>query len=313
MVSNGERLRDMSEANRTDRPAAPNRRRLLLAVAALAVVALAAGGWGIYRWQSQAHHASALASCQQSSTRLATELKKPEQKEIVEARTVQSEQVADSSVVTAFAAASKTDADANISSCDAGLSTEELQGAADRMNDAAQAREAWSRKASKVAKAVLDARNAKTLEDAKSALKAKQGEGSARLTQTEGQVADNSTREQLQQALDAAGKVNSADPADYNKAQADIQAALDAVNASAEAQAQAAAAAQAAARAPSPVYRNGGSYAPSAPQYSAPAPAAPAAPSAPSGSGGDSSWREKLQNQQQVGGACNSAGVCGIG
>lgn len=297
-----------------DKAGRPDRRRwLLLAAAAVVVVAVAAGA-GLYRWQSARAHQAAISSCQEAASRVSKAIKAGDPKQVSEARAVQSTQVADVKVVTAFSSAAKSSRMDKPASCDASMDTSTLTQAAQHMDSQANERERWSGKAAKAAQAVLASRDEKNLADARQSLKAKIEEGSARLAQTDGQVADNATREQLQQAVNAAGQVNSSNPGDYQQAQAAIQAALDAVNASAEAQMQAqAAAAQAAAPAPSPAHRNGGSYAPGTPHYSNPAPAAPAAPSAPGGSGGDDSWREKLQNQQQVGGACNSAGVCGIG
>lgn len=296
-----------------DRAGRPDRRRwLLLAAVAVVVVAVAAGA-GLYRWQSARAHQAAVSSCREAASRVSKAIKAGDPKQVAEARAVQSTQVSDAKVVTAFSSAAKSSRMDKPASCDASNDTSTLTQAAQHMDSQAKERERWSDKASKAAKAVLASRDEKNLADARQSLKAKIEEGSARLAQTDGQVADNATRDQLQQAVNAASQVDSSNPGDYQQAQAAIQAALDAVNASAQAQMQAQAAAQAAAPAPSPAHRNGGSYAPSTPHYSNPAPAAPAAPSAPGGSGGDSSWREKLQNQQQVGGACNSAGVCGIG
>lgn len=296
-----------------DKAGRPDRRRwLLLAAVAVVVVAVAAGA-GLYRWQSARAHQAAVSSCQEAASRVSKAIKAGDPKLVAEARAVQSTHVSDTKVVTAFSSAAKSSRMDKPASCDASNDTSTLTQAAQHMDSQAKERERWSDKAAKAAKAVLASRDEKNLADARQSLKAKIEEGSARLAQTDGQVADNATRDQLQQAVNAASQVDSSNPGDYQQAQAAIQVALDAVNASAQAQMQAQAAAQAAAPAPSPAHRNGGSYAPSTPHYSNPAPAAPATPSAPGGSGGDSSWREKLQNQQQVGGACNSAGVCGIG
>lgn len=296
----------------TDKAGRPDRRRWLPLVAAAVVVVAVVAGSGLYRWQSARAHQAAVSSCREAASRVSKAIKAGDPKQVSEARVVQGTQVADAQVVTAFSSAAKSSRMDKPASCDASIDTSTLTQAAQHMDSQAKERERWSDKAVKAAKAVLASRDEKNLADARQSLKAKIEEGSARLAQTDGQVADNATRDQLQQAVNSAGQVNSSNPGDYQQAQAAIQTALDAVNASAEAQTQAAAA-QAAAPAPSPAYRNGGSYAPSTPHYSNPAPAAPAAPSAPGGSGGDDSWREKLQNQQQVGGACNSAGVCGIG
>ncbi|RBP98733.1 hypothetical protein CRD59_07505, partial [Bifidobacterium xylocopae] len=147
---------------------------------------------------------------------------------------------------------------------------------------------------------------------------------SARLAQTEGQVADNATREQLRQALDAAGKVQSNKPDDYRKAQAAIQAALDAVNASAQTQAEAAAqAAQAqqaaqASQAPAQIrpqatapYHQGAAPGGSGGGYRGGAPAP--APASPAPAGGGESWKSKLPPLDTSHHGCNDAGVCGIG
>ncbi|RBP98801.1 hypothetical protein CRD59_07230, partial [Bifidobacterium xylocopae] len=136
-----------------------------------------------------------------------------------EARKVQGDQVADAKTVSDYQRAVKAITKVKPVSCDASQSTADLRAAARRMDAAAARRDDQAKAVERAAKAVLASRGAKSLADARAALKAKQDEGSARLAQTEGQVADNATREQLRQALDAAGKVQSNKPDDYRKAQ----------------------------------------------------------------------------------------------
>ncbi|KFI40712.1 hypothetical protein BACT_1419 [Bifidobacterium actinocoloniiforme DSM 22766] len=282
------------------------------------VVASFASGWGLYRWNVEKHN-EALTECRQAETRLTTTAKTGETKLLAEARMVRTDQVVDAGTVTAFQKDALPAEPVKPATCQASQDETALRAAAERMDTQADSRKAAIAKAERAAKAVLASRDAKSLADAKAALKAKQDEGSARLAQTDGQVADDATRERLLQALDAAGKVSSSKPSDYQQAQAAIQAALDQVNASAQAKAEADAQA---AQQPAPSYGGvgsapsyrppanrgggGGGYAP------APAPApAPAAHAAPQGGG--SSAQSRLPPLDTNHHGCNPDGSCGIG
>ena len=148
----------------------------------------------------------------------------------------------------------------------------------------------------RAAKAVTASRDAKALEDAKAALDAKKEEAARLLADSDGKVADNATRDGLQQAIDQAGQAKGDQAKAYRDAAAALQAAIDRVNASVQAKSQAdqqaaAQAAQAAqqqaqkqapahgsGRAPARHPAGGGSKPPASPQNSR-----PSAPSAPQG------------------------------
>ncbi|KFI38400.1 hypothetical protein BACT_0306 [Bifidobacterium actinocoloniiforme DSM 22766] len=298
-------------------------RMMALAGAIVVVALLLAAGLG---WWSRDQWRRALADCQQAAAGLSEQAKAREPGLVVQARAVQEGQVTNRETLTALQAAVKGLEPVKPEACQVSQGVAGLRSASERMRDQMNRRQWASVRVQRAAKAVLASRDAKSLADAKAALKAKQDEGSARLAQTDGQVADDATRERLLQALDAAGKVSSSKPSDYQQAQAAIQAALDQVNASAQAKAEAdAQAAQAAQAAPAqavqqsapvqrsaPSYSGGGSsYRPSVNRgggWSAPAPAAPAAPQGGGVSADVNNWMHHMGNP-----VCQKGQACGIG
>lgn len=119
---------------------------------------------------------------------------------------------------------------------------------------------------SKAVKAVTESKAAKTLETAKTNLTAKLDEAAKLLTDSDGKVQDNTTRETLTNAIDAATRLKDAnDATKIDKARKTLEDAINGVNASvqaktdADAQAAAAAAAAAQAQAQS-TYSGGSSY-----------------------------------------------------
>ena len=92
---------------------------------------------------------------------------------------------------------------------------------------------------SKAAKAVIASRDAKALEDARAALDGKKGEASRLLADSDGKVADNATRDGLQQAIGQAGQAKGDGAKAYRDAADALQAAIDRVNASVQAKSQA--------------------------------------------------------------------------
>ena len=200
--------------------------------------------------------------------------------------------------------------------CDASMKTQDLEAAADKAKDLNGRYD----KLDRAAKAVLASRDAKDLDDARTALDAKKEEASRLLGDSDGKVADNTTRETLQQAIGQAEQTKGGKAQAWRDAVGPLQAAVDQVNASMQAKAQAdqqaaEEAAQAAAQQAQavqqarPSYGRGGGGG-----WSAPAPAAPA-PSVPRGgnSSDDFNWEQWLQTQVPLGNGCNSAGVCAIG
>ncbi|BDR54040.1 hypothetical protein KIMH_01510 [Bombiscardovia apis] len=245
------------------------------------------------------------------------------QKEAAKLGEVGEEQVTDPATVEQLRKAGRELAALPKQECAASDSADSLRSGAKKYRQSQEAMDKQAGLLSRAADALARSRDAKALADAKQGLRGKQDEGSKLLADSEGKVADNASRESLQQAIADAGKVDSAQPGDYVKVQANLQGAIDAVNANvqakadADAQAAAAAAAQAAQVAQVPVQR-GQSYQPAyqpaqpAPQASQPAPQAPA-PAA--GGSGDKHYRIGTEHQQGTGGCAigmfgNPTGNC---
>ena len=323
-----------------DPPGKPRPRWLLPVVVAVVVVVVVAGlvGWRVV--ESRRHDA-ALDSCSRAVKTLQDKTGPDRLAQYREAAGIKSDQVKDAKTVVAMARSVK-DAEGikePTIRCKASMSTGDLNAAA------GQARKIDGRYAAvaRAAKAVLASRDAKALDDARTALDGKKGEASRLLADSDGKVADNATRDGLQQAIGQAGQAKGDKAKAYRDAAAALQAAIDRVNASVQAKSQAdqQAAAQAAQAAQQqaqkqPAQRQGttrhrqassnsgrrGSTQSRRPAYrpsgnrggggggSAPAPA-PAAPQ-----GGNSNWRDRLQSGTISNGGkpvCQKGQACGIG
>lgn len=301
-----------------------------IGVGALVVVAVAAGGLGVYVWNTSKQHSDAVATCQQAATQLSKPVKTVA--DVETARTVQAGQVSDPKIVETFLAADKNlkAASAKPLSCDVSLKTSKLREHADTMNRQAGEREKSMSVVVKSADSVLASRDAKSLADAHSKLKTTTDEGVKLLADSEGKVADNATRDRLQEAVNAAGTSLST-VSDVERVQASVSAAMDAVNASMRDKTVAdeqAAAVQAATSTPAwtptptvpaPSYTQPRApqryYAPAAPARPAPAPV-PAAPAQPAPQQGGSSGVSPSVNDwmNQIGKpVCIKGQACGIG
>ena len=245
-----------------------------------------------------------------------------------EAAAISSDQVKDAKTVVDMARAVKNAGGIKPQPvrCDASMTTRELKAAADKAEDLNGKYD----KLDRAAKAVLASRDAKDLDDARAALGAKREEASRLLGDSDGKVADNATREALQNAIGQAGQTKGGKAQAWRDAVGPLQSAIDQVNASMQAKAQAdqqaaEQAAQASAQAAAqPVQQAapsyGGGYTPSyRPSYgqggggggwSAPAPAAPA-PSTPQGN--SQSWNDFLNEPDNSMHGCRPDGGCGIG
>ena len=309
-------------------------------VVAVVVVVVVAGlvGWRVV--ESRRHDA-ALDSCSRAVKNLQDKTGSDRLAQYREAAGIKEDRVKDAKTVVAMARSVK-DAEGikePTIRCNAAMSTGDLNAAAD------QARKIDGKYAAvdRAAKAVTASRDAKTLEDAKAALDGKKGDASRLLADSDGKVADNATRDGLQQAIDQAGQAKGDGAKAYRDAVGALQAAIDRVNASMQAKSQAdqQAAAQAAQAqaAQQPAQRQGttrhrqassnsgrrGSTQSRRPAYrpsgnrgggdsgSSQAPAAPSAPQGGNSSSGGFDWNQWVQNHKPYGQACNSAGVCGIG
>ena len=319
------------------------RPKWLVPVVVAVVVVVVAGlvGWRVV---ANRRHDAALDSCSRAVKTLQAKTGPDRLAGYRQAAGIKSDQVKDAKTVVAMARSVK-DAEGirqQTIRCKASMSTGDLNEAAGR----AEKLDGEYAAVDKAAKAVIASRDAKALEDAKAALDAKKEEASRLLADSDGKVADNATRDGLQQAIGQAGQAKGDQAKAYRDAVGALQAAIDRVNASMQAKSQAdqQAAAQAAQAAQQqaqkqPAQRQGttqrrqassnsgrrGSTQSRRPSYrpsgnrggggggSSQAPAAPSAPQGGNSSSGGFDWNQWVQNHKPYGQACNSAGVCGIG
>ena len=307
-------------AENTDGATRTRPRWMIPVVTAAAGAVLIAAGLICWRVVSNREHTQAVERCSGAVARL----EKPSggadarTAHYQEAAGISSDQVKDVKTVIAMARAVKNAGGIKPQPvrCDASMTTGELKAAADKAEDLNGRYD----KLDRAAKAVLASRDAKDLDDARTALGAKKEEASRLLGDSDGKVADNATREALQNAIGQAEQTKGDKAQAWRDAAGPLQSAIDQVNASMQAKTQAdqqaaEEAAQAAAQQAQavqqarPSYGRGGGGG-----WSAPAPAAPA-PSVPRGgnSSDDFNWEQWLQTQVPLGNGCNSAGVCAIG
>ena len=309
---------------------------VVVAVVVVVVVVAALVGWRVVE---NRRHGAALDSCSRAVKNLKGKTGSDRLAQYREAAGIKSDQVKDAKTVVAMARSVK-DAEGikePTIQCKAAMSTGDLNEAADQAGKIDGKYAAVDR----AAKAVIASRDAKALEDARAALDGKKGEASRLLADSDGKVADNATRDGLQQAIGQAGQAKGDGAKAYRDAADALQAAIDRVNASVQAKSQAdqqaaaqAAQAQAAQQQAQkqPAQRQGttrhrqtssgngrrGSTQSRRPAYrpsgNRGGGGGGSAPSAPQGGGEDNSWIEKLKNQKQIGNhGCNPDGSCGIG
>ena len=318
-------------AEDTDGATRTRPRWMIPVVTAAAVVVLIAAGLICWRVVSNREHTQAVERCSGAVARLEKPAGGADARtaHYQEAAGISSDQVKDVKTVIAMARAVKNAGGIKPQPvrCDASMKTRDLEAAADKAEDLNGRYD----KLDRAAKTVLASRDAKDLDDARAALAAKKEEASRLLGDSDGKVADNTTREALQNTITQAEQTKGDKAQAWRDAAGPLQAAIDQVNASmqaktqadqqtAEQAAQAAAQQQAqqqaqAVQQAAPSY--GGGYMPSYGQgggsgWSAPAPAAPAAPQ--SGGSGGFDWQQWMQNHQPIGNhGCNPDGSCGIG
>ena len=307
-------------AENTDGATRTRPRWMIPVVTAAAGAVLIAAGLICWRVVSNREHTQAVERCSGAVARLEKPAGGADARtaHYLEAAGISSDQVKDVKTVIAMARAVKNAGGIKPQPvrCDASMTTGELKAAADKAEDLNGRYD----KLDRAAKAVLASRDAKDLDDARTALGAKKEEASRLLGDSDGKVADNATREALQNAIGQAEQTKGDKAQAWRDAAGPLQSAIDQVNASMQAKTQAdqqaaEEAAQAAAQQAQavqqarPSYGRGGGGG-----WSAPAPAAPA-PSVPRGgnSSDDFNWEQWLQTQVPLGNGCNSAGVCAIG
>ena len=205
-------------------------------VAVVVVVVVVAGlvGWRVVE---NRRHDAALDSCSQAVKTLQAKTGSDRLAQYREAASIKTDQVKDAKTVVAMARSVK-DAEGikeQTIRCKASMSTGDLNATAGQAGKIDGKYAAVAR----AAKAVIASRDAKALEDAKAALDGKKGEASRLLADSDGKVADNATRDGLQQAIGQAGQAKGDKAKAYRDAANALQAAIDRVNASVQAKSQA--------------------------------------------------------------------------
>ena len=219
-----------------DHSGKPRPRWLVPVVVTLVVVVVVAGlvGWRVVE---NRRHDAALDSCSRAVKALQGKTGPDRLAQYREASDIKTDQVKDAKTVVAMARSVKAAGGLRQPTvrCKPSMSTDGLNAAAD------QARKIDGKYAAvaRASKAVTASRDAKILEDARAALDGKKGEASRLLADSDRKVADNATRDGLQQAIDQAGQAEGGKAKAYRDAAAALQAAIDRVNASMQAKSQA--------------------------------------------------------------------------
>ena len=220
-----------------DPPGKPRPRWLVPVVVAVVVVVVVVAGLVGWRVVENRRHDAALDSCGRAVKTLKGKTGSDRLAQYREAAGIKSDQVKDAKTVVAMARSVK-DAEGikePTIRCNASMSTGELNAAAGQAGKIEGKYAAVAR----AAKAVTASRDAKALEDARAALDGKKEEASRLLADSDGKVADNATRDGLQQAIDQAGQAKGDKAKAYQDAANALQAAIDRVNASMQAKSQA--------------------------------------------------------------------------
>ncbi|KJY50208.1 hypothetical protein [Bifidobacterium mellis] len=220
-----------------DLPGKPRPKWLVPVVVAVVVVVVVVAGLVGWRVVESRRHDAAFESCSQAVKALKGKTGSDRLAQYREAAGIKTDQVKDAKTVVAMARSVK-DAEGikeQTIRCKASMSTGDLNATADQAGKIDGKYAAVAR----AAKAVIASRDAKALEDARTALDGKKEEASRLLADSDGKVADNATRDTLQQAIDQAGQVKGDKAKAYRDAANALQAAIDRVNASVQAKSQA--------------------------------------------------------------------------
>lgn len=237
-----------------------------LVAAVCAVILVAAGiiGWNAYSGAKLAEAKEACATAADTVRNNANEYNALLNGDAADAAAVKAEQVKDSKTIESLGKELKASAP-EYEGCVA-ENAQGLDAATVKLNEQADWYETHEKSLSKAVKAVAESKAAKRLDDAKTNLTAKLDEAAKLLTDSDGKVQDNTTRETLTNAIDAATRLKDAnDATKIDKARKTLEDAINGVNASvqaktdADAQAAAAAAAAAQVQAQS-TYSGGSSY-----------------------------------------------------
>lgn len=227
---------------------------LPLVAAVCAVILVVAGiiGWNAYSGAKLAEAKEACATAADGVRNNANEYNALLNGDAADAAAVKAEQVKDAKTVESLGKELKASAP-EYEGCVA-EDAKGLDAATVKLGEQADWYKTHEQSLSKAVKAVTESKAAKTLETAKTNLTAKLDEAAKLLTDSDGKVQDNTTRETLTNAIDAATRLKDAnDATKIDKARKTLEDAINGVNASVQAKtdadAQAAAAAAAAAQA----------------------------------------------------------------
>ena len=313
-----------------DPPGKPRPRWLLPVVVAVVVAVVVVAGLVGWRVVENRRHDAALDSCGRAVKALQAKTGPDRLAGYRQAAGIKADQVKDTSTVVAMARSVK-DAEGirqQTIQCKASMSTGELNAAAGQAGKIDGKYAAVAR----AAKAVTASRDAKVLDDARAALDARKGEASRLLADSDGKVADNATRDGLQQAIDQAGQTKGDGAKAYRDAANALQVAIDRVNASMQAKSQADQQAAQAQASQQQAQRQGATQRHQASSNSgrrgstqsrrpASRPSgnrgggssqAPAAPSAPQGGNGGIDWDQWI-DQHKTPSSCHAGEFCPIG
>ena len=239
---------------------------LIAVVCAVVLVVAGVVGWNMYRGAKLAEAKEACATAADGVRSQANEYNALLNGDAADAAAVKAEQVKDAKTVESLGKELKASAP-EYEGCVA-EDAKGLDAATVKLGEQADWYKTHEQSLSKAVRAVIESKAAKTLETAKTNLTAKLDEAAKLLTDSDGKVQDNTTRETLTNAIDAANKLKDAnDATKIDKAHKTLEDAINGVNASvqaktdADAQAAAAAAAAAAAQAQAQsTYSGGSSY-----------------------------------------------------
>lgn len=219
---------------------------LIAVVCAVVLVVAGVVGWNMYRGAKLAEAKEACATAADGVRSQANEYNALLNGDAADAAAVKAEQVKDSKTVESLGKELKSSAP-EYEGCVA-EDAKGLDAATVKLGEQADWYKTHEQSLSKAVKAVTESKAAKRLDDAKTNLTAKLDEASKLLTDSDGKVQDNTTRETLTNAIDAATRLKDAnDATKIDKARKTLEDAINGVNASVQAKTDADAQAAAAA------------------------------------------------------------------
>ena len=308
------------EANNTENKKVntQSKRWLVWLVGVLSVVLIVGACVGVVAWV----HAGKQADCHSSSSLYSRAWSGFEKVKVLADETAQvvtsPEQVKNADTFTTFMSVYKKQP-SRLKLSDCVIAWQDTFTASTHRVDKAQADlVAYTRELDKALNAVVKSKSEKDVDNAKNMVQAKLDEMNSLLTSSDGQVADNATRDNLQNTINAVKNAlndKNATVESLKKVVEPVQAAIDQVNASmqakkdADAQAAAAAAqAQAQARSGSRSYSGGGNRTYSTPRSNSGNPGGNTSGGSSSSGASNFDWDAFVRNQPV--GSCEAEGTC---